>query len=219
MKNFNIIALSVLALAVLGLYIMQFTSKKSCSDDSNTDASQVNLVDSTAILTDTLGVAALDSTCAYPIAYVNVGKLQESLQKFDFYKKWNEKLLQKEAKSTKEMKDAQQKLATELEVFQQKYQAGGFLTKESFEQEQNRLYSKNQELQELQMRLEQDFANEQLKLTKQLMDTIDNFFKIYNQDRKYIMIVNSADLLYADESMDITSDVLSQLNDRYSKKK
>lgn len=68
MKNFNIIALSVLALAVLGLYIMQFTSKKSCSDDSNTDASQVNLVDSTAILTDTLGVAALDSTCAYPIA-------------------------------------------------------------------------------------------------------------------------------------------------------
>ena len=74
-------------------------------------------------------------------------------------------------------------------------------------------------MQELQLRLEQDFANEQLKLTKQLMDTIDTFFKIYNQDRKYKMIINSADLLYADESMDITSDVLTQLNDRYSKKK
>ncbi len=214
MKNFNIIALSILALAVIGLYVLHFSSKGECTesvDDANTK-------DSLAILPeDSLMTVKKDTT--YPIAYVNVGKLQESLQKYDFYKRWNEKLLQKEAKSTKELKSAQQKLATELEVFQQKYQSGGFLTKESFEQEQNRLYSKNQELQELQLRLEQDFANEQLKLTKQLMDTIDTFFKNYNQDRKYKMIINSADLLYADEALDITSDVLSQLNDRYSKKK
>lgn len=213
MKNFNIIALSILALAVIGLYVMHFSSKGECAesvDDANTK-------DSLAILSEDSLIVKKDT--AYPIAYVNVGKLQESLQTYDFYKKWNEKLLQKEAKSTKELKSAQQKLATELEVFQQKYQSGGFLTKESFEQEQNRLYSKNQELQQLQLRLEQDFANEQLKLTKQLMDTIDTFFKSYNQDRKYKMIINSADLLYADEALDITSDVLSQLNDRYSKKK
>ena len=213
MKNFNIIALSILALAVIGLYVMHFSSKGECAqsvDDANTK-------DSLAILPEDSLIVKKDT--AYPIAYVNVGKLQESLQTYDFYKKWNEKLLQKEAKSTKELKSAQQKLATELEVFQQKYQSGGFLTKESFEQEQNRLYSKNQELQQLQLRLEQDFANEQLKLTKQLMDTIDTFFKSYNQDRKYKMIINSADLLYADEALDITSDVLSQLNDRYSKKK
>ena len=134
----------------------------------------------------------------------------------DFYKKWNERLLQKESKSTKELKSAQQKLQAELEVFQQKYQSGGFLTKESFEQEQTRLYKKDQELQALQMRLEQEFANEQIKLTKQLMDTIDTFFKIYNADHRYKMILNRADLLYADESMDITSDVLEQLNQRYA---
>ncbi len=209
MKSFNIIALTVFAMCVLGCKSPNSEVPNSVTKDST------SVVDSTA---DSLvsNQSSDKNVSDYPIAYVNVQLLQESLQKFDFYKQWNERLLQKEAKSTKELKSAQQKLQAELEVFQQKYQSGGFLTKESFEQEQNRLYKKDQELQTLQLRLEQDFANEQIKLTKQLMDTIDTFFKIYNADHRYKMILNRADLLYADEAMDITSDVLEQLNQRYS---
>jgi Skp family chaperone for outer membrane proteins len=103
-------------------------------------------------------------------------------------------------------------------VFQQKYQSGGFLTKESFEQEQNRLYKKDQELQSLAMRLEQEFANEQLKLSKQLMDTIDVFFLSYNKEHNFKLILNHADVLFADSTMNITEDVLEQLNERYAKK-
>lgn len=211
MKSFNIIALTIFAMCVLG-----------CKSPNSEVTNSVVESDTTKVeapTTDTLvsnQSSDKSNVSDYSIAYVNVQQLQESLQKFDFYKKWNERLLQKESKSTKELKSAQQKLQAELEVFQQKYQSGGFLTKESFEQEQTRLYKKDQELQALQMRLEQEFANEQIKLTKQLMDTIDTFFKIYNADHRYKMILNRADLLYADESMDITSDVLEQLNQRYA---
>lgn len=211
MKSFNIIALTIFAMCVLGC--------KSPNSEVTNSVVESDTTKVEASTTDTLvsnQSSDKSNVSDYSIAYVNVQQLQESLQKFDFYKKWNERLLQKESKSTKELKSAQQKLQAELEVFQQKYQSGGFLTKESFEQEQTRLYKKDQELQALQMRLEQEFANEQIKLTKQLMDTIDTFFKIYNADHRYKMILNRADLLYADESMDITSDVLEQLNQRYA---
>ena len=145
MKSFNIIALTVFAMCVLGCKSPNSEVPNSVTKDST------SVVDSTA---DSLvsNQSSDKNVSDYPIAYVNVQLLQESLQKFDFYKQWNERLLQKEAKSTKELKSAQQKLQAELEVFQQKYQSGGFLTKESFEQEQNRLYKKDQELQTLQLR-------------------------------------------------------------------
>ncbi len=211
MKHLNTVILAVIAVAVVVLYVLHFSGSEKCD---NVDA-QSQAQGAAAVVPDSLH-AGLSSDSVQPIVYVNVAELQESLQKFDFYKEWNQKLLQKEAKSTKELKSAQQKLAAELEVFQQKYQAGGFLTKESFEQEQNRLYKKDQELQALQLRLEQEFANEQIKLSKQLMDTIDVFFKTYNVGRNYRLILNRAEVLYADEALDITSDVLEQLNQRYA---
>jgi outer membrane protein len=214
MKNFNSIALAVIALAVVGLYILHFTGNSSCAnDEANAPKAETQ---SGVVFADTTSTMTTDNV--YPIAYVDVQKMQECLQKFDFFKTWNQKLLQKQAKSNKELESAQKKLAAELEVFQQKYQSGGFLTKESFEQEQNRLYKKDQELQSLAMRLEQEFANEQLKLSKQLMDTIDIFFLSYNKEHNFKLILNHADVLFADSTMNITEDVLEQLNERYAKK-
>ena len=212
MKNFNVIALSVLALAVVGLYVLHFTSKAREAEPVSTEEMVPPAID-----VDSLTVQISVGAEAFNIAYVDVAKMQESLQKLDFFKKMNEKLLQKEAKSRKDFQSAQQKYGAELEVFQQKYQAGGFLTKESLEQEQMRLYKREQELQGLQMRLEQEMANEQIKLSKQLMDTIDVFFKSYSSDKTYKLILNRADVLFADETMDITPDVLEKLNARYTK--
>lgn len=211
MKNFNNIAMAIIALAVVVLYVLHFTTSKA---DSKCD------MDKSAVVKPSAVVFSDSTKCgksACSIVYVDVAKMQECLQKFDFFKNWNEQLLQKEAKSTKELKTAQTKLQAEVEVFQQKYQSGGFLTKESLEQEQNRLMKKDQELQSLQMHLEQDFAKEQINLSNQLMDTIDVFFKYYNEDRNYMLILNRAEVLYGDESMDITDDVLEKLNERYSK--
>ncbi len=211
-KNLNIIALAVIAVAIVVLYVLHFTSTPTCQAETTVKN------DTCSVVCDSSSALLSDKKSDYPVAYVNVAMLQESLQKFDFYKKWNEKLLQKEAESTNKLKSEQKRLQAELEVFQQKYQAGGFLTKESLEQEQNRLMKKDQDLQAMQMRLEQEFANEQIKLTNQLMDTIDTFFKTYNRDGRYKLIINRAEVLYADTTMDITQDVLSKMDERYGKK-
>ena len=211
-KNLNIIALAVIAEAIVVLYVLNFTSTPTCQAETTSKN------DTCSVVCDSSSALLSDKTSDYPVAYVNVALLQEKLQKFDFYKKWNEKLLQKEAESTNKLKSEQKRLQAELEVFQQKYQAGGFLTKESLEQEQNRLMKKDQDLQAMQMRLEQEFANEQIKLTNQLMDTIDTFFKTYNREGRYKLIINRAEVLYADTTMDITQDVLNKMDERYGKK-
>ena len=108
MKSFNIIALTIFAMCVLGC--------KSPNSEVTNSVVESDTTKVEASTTDTLvsnQSSDKSNVSDYSIAYVNVQQLQESLQKFDFYKKWNERLLQKESKSTKELKSAQQKLQAE----------------------------------------------------------------------------------------------------------
>lgn len=207
MKNFNTIALAILALAVIGLYILQFTCKESAQ---NTQQSVALVPDSVVNQTPT---DSLNST--FPIAYINVDSF---LLNYEYAKKLNETLLKKQDKSSKELVSAQKKLQAELEVFQQKYQSGGFLSKESFEQEQTRLYKKDQELQALEQRLAQDLISEQQKMNMRLRDSINSFFEFYNADKRFKLILSNTDadnILYAEPMLNITADVVFVMNQRY----
>lgn len=209
MKNFNTIALAVLALAVIGLYVLHFSSK---SAESVVAESNVVVPDSTVVNTS---VSSDSLTQTYPIAYINVDTF---LLNYEYAKKLNETLLKKQDKSRKELVSAQQKLQAELEVFQQKYQAGGFLSKESFEQEQNRLFKKDQELQTLEQRLAQDLITEQQKMNMRLRDSINSFFEFYNADKRFKLILSNTDadnILYAEPMLNITSEVVFVMNQRY----
>jgi outer membrane protein len=46
-----------------------------------------------------------------------------------------------------------------------------------------------------------------------------NYVKVFNKDKKYKYIFNSAEILVGDEAYNITKDVLVGLNARYSKAK
>ena len=189
MKNFNTIALAILALAVVGLYVLHFTGK---------GEKQVE-VESATLVADSANVDSF-------------------LLNYEYAKKLNETLLKKQEKSRKELVSAQQKLQAELEVFQQKYQAGGFLSKESFEQEQNRLFKKDQELQTLEQRLAQDLITEQQKMNMRLRDSINSFFEFFNADKRYKLILSNTDadnILYAEPMLNITSEVVFVMNQRY----
>lgn len=207
MKNFNTIALAILALAVVGLYILHFTNR----GEKQTDSETVAVVSDSALVE-----ASVDSVSNFfPIAYINVDSF---LLNYEYAKKLNETLLKKQEKSRKELVSAQQKLQAELEVFQQKYQAGGFLSKESFEQEQNRLFKKDQELQTLEQRLAQDLITEQQKMNMRLRDSINSFFEFFNADKRYKLILSNTDadnILYAEPMSNITSEVVFVMNQRY----
>lgn len=207
MKNFNTIALAILALAVVGLYLLHFTGK----GEKQVEVESSNFVADSAIVE-----TPVDSLSnSFPVAYINVDSF---LLNYEYAKKLNETLLKKQEKSRKELVSAQQKLQAELEVFQQKYQAGGFLSKESFEQEQNRLFKKDQELQTLEQRLAQDLITEQQKMNMRLRDSINSFFEFFNADKRYKLILSNTDadnILYAEPMLNITSEVVFVMNQRY----
>jgi outer membrane protein len=207
MKNFNTIALAILALAVVDLYLLHFTGK---------GEKQVGVESSTFVADSAIVETPVDSLSnSFPVAYINVDSF---LLNYEYAKKLNETLLKKQEKSRKELVSAQQKLQAELEVFQQKYQAGGFLSKESFEQEQNRLFKKDQELQTLEQRLAQDLITEQQKMNMRLRDSINSFFEFFNADKRYKLILSNTDadnILYAEPMLNITSEVVFVMNQRY----
>ena len=161
-----------------------------------------------------------DSTGFYkmPIAYVNIDSL---LINYDLAKESNETL-------TKQMEDARyrintqaQKLQIDMQEFQRKLEANAFLSRERAEQAQQDLIKRQQDLQELDNNLQQQLMRKQQEVSEQLRDTITNFLKNYNVDKKYELILSNTsgdNVLHAKDGYDITPEVIQVLNNRYKKK-
>lgn len=214
MKNINTIFLAVLCVAVGILYVLHFSSDK-CKASS----APVSTV-----------VASSVSIDSFPIAYVNVDTL---LLTYQYAKDLNESLLKKQEKSRKEFNDKEARMRTEyaaylkmVEDYQKKLATGQILTQETKEKEeavlykeQSRLEKKQKELKDLDQRLNQELFLEQQKLNSQLRDTINAFFAIYNQDKRYKMILcdtGNDNIFFAEDYLNITKDVVDALNKKYT---
>ena len=73
------------------------------------------------------------------------------------------------------------------------------------------------DLQVLNQRLSNEFQVETEKYNKALRDSIQHFLAEYNKDKKYALILSKAgdNILYANESYNITKDVIAGLNKAY----
>ena len=101
--------------------------------------------------------------------------------------------------------------------FQQKLNNNGFQSREQAASVQNAIQRQQHDLQTLQARLENELANETAKFNEALRDSLNNFLKAYNKDKKYDIILSKAgdNILFADKKYDITQDVINGLNKRY----
>ncbi|MBR5374537.1 MAG: OmpH family outer membrane protein [Paludibacteraceae bacterium] len=205
MKYFNSLCVAVIAFAILSFYGCKGNqSSQESGDSSSVEAG--NVVDS----------ASVEPSSVFPVAYVDVDSL---LLEYDFAKELNEVLLKRQEKSRKELTNAQMKFQKDYEAFQKKYQAGGFLTEATLQSEQNNLLKQDQELQLLEKKLAKELMDEQQKMNVQLRDTVAAFFKVYNADKRFKLILsnaNSDNVLFADEALNITHEVVEQLNLRYA---
>lgn len=198
MKNINYVINGVLAVAVVILFIMQFSGKKESAD--------------TKVITQGGG----DPATLLPVAYVNVDSL---LQSYNFSKDLNEELLKQEENSRANVTQQARALEAEVMEFNRKIQNNAFLTRERAEQDGQRLDKKRQELQELNDKLTQELMAKRQKLNEQLRDSIMSQLKIYNNVKKYqIIFSNSMDdnILLADRMYDITPELVAILNKSYS---
>lgn len=151
-----------------------------------------------------------------PIAYINQDSL---LLKYNFAKDLNETMLRRVENARANLTEKSRQLEKEYAEFQRKLQNNAFLSQDRAEQEQQRLMKKQQDLQQLAQRLDQENMMEQQKMAIQMNDSVINFIKEYNKTKKYEMIFNNSSLLYVNPEYDITNEVVTLLNKRYNPKK
>ncbi|WP_099463344.1 MULTISPECIES: OmpH family outer membrane protein [Parabacteroides] len=197
MKNINYVINGVLAVAVIILFIMQFSGKK----------------ESEVTRTFTSGE---DTTGILPIAYVNVDSL---LQNYNYSKDLNEIILKKSENSRASITQKARSLQSEMQDFQRKVENNAFLTRERAESEQQRLINKQQELQNLDNQLAQELVAEQQRVSEQLRDTLVSQLKEFNKDKHFQVIFSNTvgdNILLAGDAYDITGELIEYLNKNYS---
>lgn len=127
---------------------------------------------------------------------------------------------------TKKQQNLENTLNAKGEAFQNAYQnfvqkaQTNQLTQEQGQAQQAALQRQQQQLQELSGRLQAELQNETAEYAKAINDSVQNYLKVFNKDRKYglIFLKVGNNLLYADKAYDITKDVLAGLNKAYKKK-
>lgn len=196
MKNVKSLANSALVIIMLVLF-------SQCSEKKEVSATQTST---------TSGNAASDLR----IAYINIDSL---LLNYNFSIDLNEQIVRKQENARANYTQKARAFQSEAENFQYKLQNNAFATTSRAEQEQQRLQKKQQELVELDERLSQELMEETQRMNEQLRDTIVSHLKEYNKEKGFQMIFSNtagSPIFLADDSFNITGEVIEYLNKRWS---
>ncbi|MFW0716887.1 OmpH family outer membrane protein [Pedobacter sp. N23S346] len=150
------------------------------------------------------------------IVFVNQDSL---LNKYEYYKDLRTKFETKTKNAQADLQSKQQAYQREVTQYQQ---SAGTLSADQRKTTEERLGRKGQELQAYQQNAGGALQNEQAVETEKLYDKVAGYLKTYSKEKGYKMVLtfskgNSA-ILFADETLDITSEVIKGLNAEYTKK-
>lgn len=208
MNKITIIVESILAAAVVALFVLFFTVNPHARKVNNDE-----IVASGELL---------------PIAIINTDSI---LKHYTLAEEASDKLMASYEESTVKLDTKAKSLQKEVETFQKdvidfqrKVEANAFLSRERAESEQRKLQTKEQQLmakqqdlENLRQKLSADFMNEQAALTQQLQDSVQAYLREFNADGRYHLVLNDAVLLNKVAGYDITNEVIEALNARYQK--
>lgn len=195
MNKIQLVINIVLVAAVAALFVIVFAGKKPAASES----------------------VAITPSEVMPVAYLNVDSL---LENYTFAQEASEQLMTKQEDARLKMNTKLRTFQNELAEFQRKLENNAYLSRERAEKDQQKLAKKEQELQELEAKLTQDIMLENQKLNAQLADSLTNFLKVFNADGRYHVILSNTakdNVLMANEHYDITDEVITGLNARYTK--
>ena len=147
------------------------------------------------------------------IAYIDVDSL---LANYTFYQDLAEEMTRKEENYRLVLTEEATKWQKDVEDHQKKISNGVYSSVERAQSEENRLAKRQQSLQEKSDKYTQELLAERDANSQKISETVDNFVKEYNKTHGYNMIISKASLLYADEALNITAEILEGLNAAYS---
>jgi outer membrane protein len=151
------------------------------------------------------------------IVYVNSDSL---LNNYEYFKELKTKFEGKSKKAEADLKDKGAAFQREVAAYQQS--ANG-LSADQRAQTEQRLARKQQELQTYQQNAGAALQNEEAAENEKLYDKVADYLKTHAKDKGYKMVLtyskgNSA-ILFADESLDVTKEVIKGLNEAYKSDK
>lgn len=201
MKKVSLIINAVLILAVAALYVLHFTGKPKTTEEK----------DEPAVIGSTIPVSS-------GIAYINFDTL---LLNYDMYHDLRSKLVDKQQSSEAELASESQQFEKEAADFQDKIQKG-LVTRSRAQELEQQLLAEQQRLSQLRDDLSLELMEEEQVMNRQLLYNIIEFIEEFNKKYNYQFVLSNTlggALLYANDSLDITDEVLKGLNDKYNEEK
>ncbi len=192
------LTLSIIAVVgVIVLFVLYFTGK-SCSGTSK---------------------AAKGSKSGVSIAYINNDTI---MAKYDMVKTIKDSLAAKQKKATDSLEKLQNALEFQYSEYQKKLKANAYATIAQATQTENSLKQGQEDFLALKEELSSQLSDENVKMSTMLQDSITNYLKRYNSKFNYDFILSyskNSDILYANDNLDITKEVIEGLNKDYKSKK
>ena len=157
-----------------------------------------------------------DSVPALKIAYVDIDTL---LTNYNLWIQLNEEMIRKEEDVRATLNEKAKDLQADYEEFERKLNNNAFVTRERAEAEQSRILKKREELDQLQERLSSELMIENNKNSVLFRDSINAYISDYNKLHGYNIILSRIgdNILYIDNAMNITQDIIDGLNARHEK--
>jgi len=147
------------------------------------------------------------------IAYIDVDSL---LANYAFYQDLAEEMTRKEENYRLALTEENNKLQKEYSEHQRKIANGVYSSAERAQSEENRFQKRNQALMEKSDKYSQELMAESNANSQKISETIDNYVKEYNKTHGYNLIISKASLLFADDALNITAEILEGLNTAYN---
>lgn len=141
------------------------------------------------------------------------------LAAYNLAKDYNEEMLRMQTNFENTARQRESAIQSEMNKMQQKMQNNGYLTEDSYRQDEQKLTKMQTNAQNEIAKLQNNILNAQMEAQKTVNDSISSFIKEYNKKYGYDAILLKGATLYIDPRLDITDDVIKGLNARYNKVK
>ncbi|HZY38796.1 MAG TPA: OmpH family outer membrane protein [Mucilaginibacter sp.] len=151
------------------------------------------------------------------IVYINQDTL---LNKYEYARDVTKTLQEKGKEAQGAVQSKGQAIEHEFADYQKNVNSMSADQRQSTEEHLSR---ERQDFQSYQQNAAAGFQNEQISANNKVYDTIANFAKGYAKEKGYklVLMYSKANptILYGDQTLDVTADVIKRLNDAYAKEK
>jgi outer membrane protein len=147
------------------------------------------------------------------IAYVDVDSL---LANYAFYQDLAEEMMRKQENYSLVLEEERKKIDQDIKDFNKKVESNVFSSAERQNSEYNRIGRRQQSLEEKAQKYSQELMEERDANSQKISETVNDFIAEYNKAHGYNLIISKASLLFADEALNITAEVLEGLNAAYN---